>query len=145
MVREIGRLDEELVDAGVRHKHKQTEDEACSRKAIDRQPASHRDQRIGEVLEQLAGLDIHSARAMRQRCGRDGHSAASAYPSLRPPRSFSRPGNATSSLASAMVRPAATLRSIDATTCGLDEYSVDEYGSSKIGSASCRERGCQYV
>src|SRR3546814_95443 len=26
MVREIGRLDEELVDAGVRHKHKQTED-----------------------------------------------------------------------------------------------------------------------
>src|SRR3546814_10607939 len=52
MVREIGRLDEELVDAGVRHKHKQTEDEACSRKAIDRQPASHRDQRIGEVLEQ---------------------------------------------------------------------------------------------
>src|SRR3546814_19396147 len=63
MVREIGRLDEELVDAGVRHKHKQTEDEACSRKAIDRQPASHRDQRIGEVLEQLAGLDIHRPRA----------------------------------------------------------------------------------
>src|SRR3546814_14129005 len=29
-----------------------------------------------------------------------------------------------------MVRPAATLRSIDANTCGLDEYSVDEYGSS---------------
>src|SRR3546814_18325721 len=99
MVREIGRLDEELVDAGVRHKHKQTEDEACSRKAIDRQTASHRDQRLGEVLEQLAGLDIHSARAMRQRCGRDGHSGDAAYPAPRPTRSLPRPGNATPSSA----------------------------------------------
>src|SRR3546814_9793089 len=52
VIGEIGRFGEKLVDAEIGHQGEETEHHPCSSKAIDRQPATDRNERIGDVLEQ---------------------------------------------------------------------------------------------
>src|SRR3546814_16478917 len=57
VIGEIGRFGEKLVDAEIGHQGEETEHHPCSSKAIDRQPATDRNERIGDEIGRASGRE----------------------------------------------------------------------------------------